>query len=350
MADNHNALARHLAVAFTLLVIYASLHPFSGWRDSGAPWLDWVNAAWPRYYTFFDVAFNIAGYMPFGFLWATVLHKRLGKTLAIPVVVVLGALLSGTMETVQNFLPSRVPSNLDLAGNTVGALLGAVAGAKWGRFLLHGGRIEAWRERTIAHGIVGDTGLVLFGFWLLTQINPESLLFGNGDLRRALGIEPTLPFDVSGFFRIEAAIVAINTLAVGLVLVALHLKMRFVFALLLLGMIIRALAASIMDEPVDALHWITQGNVMGVAIGCVALASATYLTSALRRVLAAVALLLATVLVNIAPENPYLAEAVLVWHQGHFLNFYGLTRLLSMIWPFIALAWLLIPERETWKT
>ena len=28
-------LARYLALAYVLLVVYASLHPFSGWRDLG---------------------------------------------------------------------------------------------------------------------------------------------------------------------------------------------------------------------------------------------------------------------------------------------------------------------------
>ena len=74
-----------------------------------------------------------------------------------------------------------------------------------------------------------------------------------------------------------------------------------------------------------------------------------FLVPALRRALGAVALLLATVLVNLAPQNPYLAEAATVWAQGHFLNFNGLTRLLSMLWPFLALVWLLIPERDPWK-
>ena len=79
MTNRHNALARHLAIAFTLLVIYASLHPFSGWRDLGVPPLAWLTAVWPRYWTGFDIAVNVLGYLPFGFLWATVLQKRLGR-------------------------------------------------------------------------------------------------------------------------------------------------------------------------------------------------------------------------------------------------------------------------------
>ena len=120
--------------------------------------------------------------------------------------------------------------------------------------------------------------------------------------------------------------------------------------MLILGATIRALSAAILVEPSEALHWITVGNMTGVVVGCLVLLPATQMVPALRRALAAIALLLATVLVNLAPENPYLAEATLVWRQGHFLNFNGLTRLLSMSWPFLALAWLLIPERDPWKT
>jgi hypothetical protein len=45
--------------------------------------------------------------------------------------------------------------------------------------------------------------------------------------------------------------------------------------------------------------------------------------------------------VNLAPENPYLAYSLAVWRQGHFLNFNGLTRLVSTLWPFAALAYVL---------
>jgi hypothetical protein len=49
----------------------------------------------------------------------------------------------------------------------------------------------------------------------------------------------------------------------------------------------------------------------------------------------------ATVLVNLAPPNPYLADSLKVWQQGHFLNFNGLTRLVSALWPFVALGYLI---------
>ena len=57
--------------------------------------------------------------------------------------------------------------------------------------------------------------------------------------------------------------------------------------------------------------------------------------------LCGLALMTATALVNLGPENPYLAYSLAIWRQGHFLNFNGLTRLVSTLWPFAALAYVL---------
>jgi hypothetical protein len=35
-----------------------------------------------------------------------------------------------------------------------------------------------------------------------------------------------------------------------------------------------------------------------------------------------------------------------VWNPGQFLNFNGLTRLISSLWPFLALPWLMIYRPE----
>ena len=56
---------------------------------------------------------------------------------------------------------------------------------------------------------------------------------------------------------------------------------------------------------------------------------------------AAVLLMAATVLVNLSPPNPYFTATLRLWHQGHFLNFNGLTRLVNGTWPFIALGYLI---------
>jgi hypothetical protein len=69
--------------------------------------------------------------------------------------------------------------------------------------------------------------------------------------------------------------------------------------------------------------------------------AAVSLPRGLRMILAALLIMAATVLVNLAPPNPYLTASLKVWQQGHFLNFNGLTRLVSALWPFAALGYLM---------
>lgn len=343
-----SALALQLALAYTALVVYASLHPFSGWRDTGIPPLEFLTAAWPRYVTAFDLITNVLAYVPLGFLWVIYFqlpHRRWPIALLTTLG---GVLLSLGLETVQNYLPSRVSSNLDLGCNGLGTFLGVLLGAWRGRLLLSGGRLHTLRHHWFTPGSGGDAGLTLMGLWLLTQLNPEILLFGNGDLRQLLELEDAMGFDVDRFSRIETFIAAANTFAVGLAASCLLLRRQWIGVLMLLGgaLLIHTFAAALLISPQQALRWITPGNSEGVAVGLLLLLPCLQLSVTPRRVLAGSVLLFATVLVNLSPTNPYLTQAAQAWWQGHFLNFNGLTRLTSMLWPFLALPWLLLPQRE----
>jgi VanZ family protein len=341
-------LARYLAAAYALLVAYASLHPFSGWRDTGAPLLGFLTAAWPRYYTGFDLAANILAYVPLGFLLVPALRVRFGLAAAIALAASIGSGLSLGVEVLQNFLPSRVPSNIDLACNTFGTLIGAAAGMHWGRELIDGGRLHRLRSRLVLRGHAADFGLVLLGLWLLAQLNPELLLFGTGDLRALLELPP-LPYSARRFAVIEAGVAAGGTLAAGLICwTLLREPNRWLpLALLAAALAVKAFAAMLLVNPAQYAHWITPGNMAGLAAGIVALLAATRLPPLAQRMVAALALLLATALVNLAPENPYLAAIRAVWQQGHFLNFNGLTKLVSSLWPFAALPYLMLPRPRT---
>ena len=61
-------LARILFAVYVALVVYASLYPLAGWRDHGLPLLAYLSAPWSRFVTGFDVAANLLGYVPYGFL------------------------------------------------------------------------------------------------------------------------------------------------------------------------------------------------------------------------------------------------------------------------------------------
>ena len=343
-------LTLYLSSGYALLIIYASLHPLAGWRDSGGDPLAFLGAAWPRYWTGFDLATNTLAYLPFGFFCTAALRRRLAPLPAWVCAVLLGGGLSLGMELLQNYLPSRVPSNLDLAGNTTGALLGGLVGVLGGSRALDDGRLARWRVRTLRRGYGVEIGVLLVAAWLVTQLSPETLLFGSGNLRQLLDLPPVQPFLAERFVNLETVIAAAGVLAAGLVAtLLLRRDMRLLtVALVFLAMLVKTLAHALLMGPAAALSWITPGNSIGLGVGLALWWGASFMGFPLQRAMAALALLCATVTVNVAPENPYLLNMLQIWNPGQFLNFNGLTRLICSLWPFLALPWLIIyrPERN----
>jgi hypothetical protein len=88
--------------------------------------------------------------------------------------------------------------------------------------------------------------------------------------------------------------------------------------------------------------WLTPGALLGLTGGTLVLMLVLALPRAARLALAGLLLMGATVLVNLAPENPYLANAIQQWPHGYFLNFNGVTHLVSLMWPFAALFYLML--------
>lgn len=357
MAVQASPLTRYLCAVYALLVIYGSLHPFSGWSDRGVAPLAFLSAHWPRYVTAFDLGANVVAYLPLGLLGALALYPQVRGTLAILIASVGGVLLSIALEALQTYLPARIPSNLDVLSNGAGALIGAVAGALWAPRLLNASPLLALRQRWFMSGRQTDLGLTLVGLWLFTQLDPETLLFGVGDLRDLFQASPALLYPADVFIRIEAAVAACN-LAAALFTAALMAPGQpvrtLLAALLVLALAVRALAFSVLFNPAAILAWITPGALIGVAAGLVVAMAAVALPRPVKLALAGMALMAATALVNLAPANPYLAQTLQVWPQGNFLNFNGLTHLVSGLWPFAALAYLLSlasggPQRQQLK-
>ena len=117
-------LVRYLAVAYALLVVYASLYPFGPWRQLAASPFTFLFEPWPRHYTAADVAVNVIGYLPLGLLITLSALARTASSWAAVIAMLAGTLLSLGLEALQSYLPQRVPSNLDLLSNGLGALVG----------------------------------------------------------------------------------------------------------------------------------------------------------------------------------------------------------------------------------
>jgi len=349
-------LARYLLFAYALIVVYGSLYPFLGWRDQGAGAFAFLAGRLPRYITAFDLVTNFIAYVPLGLLSVLALHPRARGGLAFALSGVAGCALSLFLEALQSFLPSRIPSNLDLLTNGLGAFAGAALAHKFEQDLLDSGRMHMLRQRCFLDGHRYDMGLVLLGLWLFAQLSPETLLFGNGDLRGLLEPAPAALHPVEVFIHGEAAVTACNLVAVGLFFSCLTrseaLAHRHLMVLLAAALGLKTVAVGELLKAQHIFAWLTPGAMLGLVSGGIALAMALYLPRAARRALSGLLLMAATVLVNLTPENPYLVDAMQQWPQGYFLNFNGVTHLVAIAWPFAALFYLmlLVPTPEERRT
>ncbi len=345
MPPRHSPLARYLLGAYWLLIGYGSLYPFSGWRDQGLSPFEFLGAPLPQYVTGFDVAANLAAYVPLGFLAVLALAPQVRGAAACIAATLLAAATSAGLEAAQSYLPDRIPSNLDLLANAAGGFAGALAGLAAAHRLIRQGRMRAARSRLFRPGHTVDLGLVLLALWLFTQLNPGTLLFGNGDLRDLVAAQPAELYPAETFAQIEAGVAGANAIAVALFVALLVNRGQparvLVLAVVLAAVVARTAAFAILFEGHGAFAWLTPGATAGLVIGTLAALAVVGLPRAWAVALCGLALMAATALVNLAPASPYLAQVLAVWPQGHFLNFNGLTRVVAALWPFAAIAYLL---------
>jgi hypothetical protein len=302
--------------------------------------------------------------MPFGALVVLALYPRWRGALAAGIAFIGGAMLSGTMEAVQTYLPTRVASNLDLAANALGALLGAALTAPATSTLLDRGlprRIRfTWFERDAAY-MIGLSAL-----WPFATMYPAPFLFAVGDLPRVLWqrVDPVMqeallawtpaawnvagwPAQLGAMFPEdgwEMLITSLNLFA-ALVLATLPMRARAPRVRLLLGLVIATLGAKagatfLQSRSGLTFDWATGGAVAGIACGTLAGLLSLRCSRPWRATLAGIALVAALVLVNMLPVNPYFDIVLADWRQGRYVHFNGLSQWLAWVWPYAALGWL----------
>jgi VanZ family protein len=353
--ERTSPLARAAWVVYALLLAYSGLAPWTGWRDLGLQPFAYLAAPIPRHITTFDLVVNVLAYMPFGALLVLALHPRVKGYAAVLVALLGGVLLAGAIEALQTYLPARISSNVDLATNVAGALLGGVLAAPLAAGLIDRGRLADWRLRWFDRN--SSTLLLLVVLWPVAQIYPEPMLFGNGEVRGALGdfVEalggtwPTLDaalFGPAEFVLAEAFVVASAVLAVGL---AFATAMRppaprsvLLVALLVAGLLTKMLAHGVQFGAERAFAWLTPGAYGGLAIGTLSLLAASAGPRPWLPRFALLALIALIACVNIVPDNPYYTAAMQEWRQGAMLNFNALARWLSIFWPYAVALWLLL--------
>ena len=355
----HKTSAWPLAAIYAVLIVFASLFPFTGWRAQGLePWMFLAAPLPPPYWTGFDVTSNLIGYAPLGFLLALALLRTGWTRGAVWWAALAGSLLSLAMEFLQIYLPRRVPSNLDLVLNATGTWLGALLAALLERW----GAIDRWslfRGRWFVPDARG--ALVLISLWPAALLFPAAVPFGLGQVLERLeaAIEQALedtpfidwmpmretvlePLSPGG----EVLCVMLGLLVPSLLgyCVIRHVGRRAVFAtgVLVIGVAVTALSAALSWGPAHAWGWLDEP----VRVGVWAAAGMAVLLLMLPRRASAAVLLVALVwhlaLLNQAPTNVYFAQTLMQWEQGRFIRFYGLGQWLGWLWPYVALLYVLV--------
>lgn len=357
--------ARASLLAYLLLIVYASWFPFTGWHNQGlSPFIFLQHTAMPRYWTMFDASINVIGYIPFGMLIAYALHPRIRGIWAFLLAALAGALISGTMEAVQTFLPSRVSSNLDFYTNTAGCTLGGLIGVLSAHKLLDTSHLYRLRQHWFAQH--ASQGLVLVALWPLAQIYPTSFLFGQGQLLPLLSewlsdllemdidllayIRPDPELTVEQYWLSETIVTACGMVGAALTLMCLMRRPApralLAAALLTAAVLTKTLASALLFTPENALVWITPGAQGGFLIGGIMVAGLAFAPRAAQRRLALATILISLLVVNSTPVNPYFSATMQTWVQGKFLNFNGAAQFLSLLWPLCALWFLWLPSHK----
>lgn len=361
------SLASLLVLAYGLLVVYASLYPFSGWRwPLGASITDVLTLPWPRWWLEFDVVSNLLGYLPIGgLLFAALVRSGWSVRLALLLGLLVPSALSFSMETLQHFLPMRVPSLADWVLNSAGAASGVMLA-----LIVHAlGGLERWqslRDRWFVASSEG--GLALLTLWPVSLLFPTPMPLGLGQvlsLWTALRDELTsllrgtpLQFAVLDDVRagaidvsralppgLEALAIALGVLAPCVVALTVARpgwrKLALVLGASALGVAITTLFTAMSFGPQHALAWLTNPATVGLVLGMLVAIVLCWVPARMVAALGLISITALLVLVNMAPSNPYFSQNLASWEQGRFIRFHGVAQWLGWLWPFVTLTWLL---------
>lgn len=310
-------------------------------------------APFPQYWTGFDLASNFVGYAPLGFLLALAMLRSREGWLAWPVAVLVPALLSFGIETIQNYLPMRVASNVDLVLNALGGLMGA--SMAW--LLERMGALRRWNQiRADWFEPGAHASLVLLALWPLALLYPASIPFGLGQVWERMEegliaflegtpflewvpVRATVPAPLSPLA--EAFCIALCLLAPLMMgfaeLRSVLRRLMFAGGLFACAVGMEGISAAMTFGPVNTWSWFNLPVGVGMGLALVLGLALAGLPRRQCNVLMLLCLAVSLTLLNRTSDSPYFAQSLEVWEQGRFIRFHGLSQWVGWLWPFAAL-------------
>ncbi|MGO4880493.1 MAG: VanZ family protein [Bryobacteraceae bacterium] len=188
-ADTEAAPHRRILGIVIALILYGSLYPWQFHvRHYGRSPLWILVHAWPdavNRYLVWDVAVNVALYLPLGIFAYLSVSARAPQVWRVMAPLVLAVGLSASIEMLQLFDDGRMCSLSDVASNAAGAAIGIAAGAyyrtRWQRLLAAPGAAALLRP---------SGALLLLSCWIGYQVFPMFPVWGRTNLFRRLTAMP----------------------------------------------------------------------------------------------------------------------------------------------------------------
>jgi VanZ family protein len=335
-------LARAMSFVYALLILYVSLNPFDFDFQNGIAVWAWIEAPLPRFITLFDVSVNILAYIPFGFLLVFAGYPRWRNFVALGIAICLSAMLAFSVETLQSWIPSRIPSLMDWWANVFGGFLGGLLAIPLGPQWLSG---TAIRRRFDQWFGLNWSICALFLLFPWSQIYPQSswlgvgvwghVIFGSIDWGTTVINQVVQETFITGFCWLGVALL----LSLGMRVKA--PQWQILNGLLGLTVVLKTLFTALQFGWGFSLFWLTAGAFWGMLFATVALRWALQLSSRVKQFLAVFCLIGATIAINVMPDNPYFILTLRHWYQGRLLHFNDLMQWVSVIWLPLATVWMI---------
>ena len=332
----HSASKLAFLALYVVMIGIGSLYPLHGWLGLDAWSMDFLTAPMPRYITRHDLTTNLLVYLPLGYALALLAARPRHRGSAILLATLLSALLSAGLESLQQLLPGRIASNLDVFINTLGGLVGGLLTLHHGRWLRAWRAFLQWRIDWFKPHGRATPGLWLLLLWAFTQF---ALLpmpgIGWLDLHlRPIDSPPDSLSDLNlpWFFAVFLEMATLGAFASCLMRPGRYAS--GVLFLFLMAFLLKLIAAAAL------LRLKVMGGILSLETLTAFLVASwmllTPLASRHRTLLAALLLTLIASLRVLLVDSP-------LWPRGSLLNIVGLAAHAAAFWPWLALgqlAWM----------
>ncbi|MGR6034889.1 MAG: VanZ family protein [Candidatus Nitrosoglobus sp.] len=330
-------------IIYVGFLIYGTLYPWQGWRvPSEIEQRLAFEYGWKPSYS--DIFTNVIVYIPLGFLLAHIVISRSSIT-KLFVALLGGTLLSFLLESLQIYLPTRVPSLLDLMFNAMGAFVG---GGIFIAFCPQGGiytRLLLIRQAHVRSGALASASLFLLGVWAISQTIPWMPSLDISGLRQELKPLWYVLTQRTSLEINQTIVYALEIAALGLIgaLTLKPNKSAFWWFAAFVSVVF------ILQIPIVG-HPLTAEAIVGTGIGILCFILLCKLPPR-AAILGGITALLGAIVIDELPPGAAVIPTDFNWvpFRGHLdSHLMGITDTLIRAWPFLALSLLVLylrPQR-----